>query len=90
MNIRPIKDRILVRQQTAKTMSEGGLHLPQGKETYENVAEVLAVGSKVTEVSPGQVITFQRRPDSHLGELRKEWQDLLVIKEEDVTGVVED
>lgn len=93
--IRPVGDRILIKQEEWKDKI-GSIHIPQGtREGYEDVGVVRAVGRKVTiDVKPGDRVTFKRQPASalirHPGEGDPNgWKNLLILKEENVTGVIE-
>jgi chaperonin GroES len=87
--IRPIKDRVLVRQDPAKEMTNGGLYLPDAtRELNVDVGTVLAAGPDVKSVTVGDRVMFTRRPASHLGEVSEEWQDLLMLRDEDMNGVL--
>lgn len=94
--IRPIGDRILVKQEEWKDKI-GSLYIPQGhREGYVDVGVVRAVGRKVTiDVKPGDRVTFKRQPASALLRYTGEsgpgdWKDLLILKEENVSTVISD
>lgn len=89
MGMKPLKDRILVRQAKPEEKSVGGIILPQGKERYDDKGTVEAVGPDVKDVKVGDVIIFTRRPASHLGESNPEWNGLLMLKEEDACAIIE-
>jgi co-chaperonin GroES (HSP10) len=68
-NINPIKDQILVEYKLPDTQSTGKhgikLHLPdiadKDSRHWGNEAKVIAVGSEVVDVKPGDRILFKRR-----------------------------
>lgn len=93
--IRPIRDRVLVRQDEPKTMI-GSLHVPQGLEQWPPVGVVLAAGPrcKLEDFKIGDRVQFKRRPASAVvPDVREphdpEWEGLVVLHEEDIQGVVE-
>ena len=101
--IRPIQDRVIVKQDPPKAMSAGGLHLPDRVEVRENFGRVVAVGPGLTgplgqrmslAVKVGDRVLFTRRPGSAINpdvrEGRTEFDDLLVLREEDIIAIVED
>lgn len=97
--IRPLKDGVLVLQRAPKEKLESGLFIPQGsRDLYEDVGTVIAVGpGRIGEsgriipvsVKVGDVVSFRRRPGSALGDADPEWKDLLMLKDEDIVGVIE-
>lgn len=90
--IRPIKDRLLVRQDAPKEKLNNGLYLPQGsRELYDDVGVVVSKGPDCKEgYEVGDRIRFTRRPASHLGDVSEEWKDLLMLRDEDVVGIITD
>lgn len=93
MNIRPIKNRVLVRQEPPQDKI-GTLYVPQGLEHYPNFATVVAIGPEVqSELKVGDRVLFKRKPDSALNpdtrEGKSEFDDLLVLPEENILAIVE-
>jgi co-chaperonin GroES (HSP10) len=88
MNIKPIQDSVIVRQDPAQD-KVGSLFVPQGKEIYTDFGTVIAVGSQVKDVKTGDRVIFTRRPSSHLGEGWPEMKDLIRLKESDIVAIVE-
>lgn len=96
-NIRPLKDNILVKQDPAKEKL-GSLFVPENtRDLQEDVGTVIAVGpgrltegGKLVEVSVkvGDRVVFKRRPASYLGDFHPDWKDLLMLKDEDMVGVI--
>lgn len=104
MPITPIKDQVIVRQDAPREKLDSGLYLPQGhRDLYEDFGTVLAVGpGRFTEgghripmdVKVGDRVLFKRRPATALNRDSretnpKEWENILVLKEDDILGVVE-
>ena len=105
MPITPIKDQIIIRQDAPKEKLDSGLYLPQGhRDLHDDFGTVLAVGpGRITsggvripmEVKPGDRVLFKRRPASALvrdpreGGYPKEWENILVLREDDILGIVE-
>lgn len=96
---RPLGDRVLVRQDP-RADQVGLIHLPQGSEQYPPTGVVLAVGRNVggehgAEFRVGDRVLFKRRPGSALNpdgrepDLPAAWDDLVMLREDDVLGVVE-
>lgn len=95
MAFRPLHDRILVRRIEAEEKTSGGIIIPDTAKEKPQEGEVLAVGpgarddsGKLTEldVRVGDRILFGKWSGT---EIRLDGQDLLVMKESDVMGVIE-
>jgi chaperonin GroES len=97
--IRPLRDNILVKQDPPKEKLNG-LFLPQGsRDLYEDVGTVIATGPGTTveggviipvSVKPGDRVAFKRRPASSLGDIDPDWENMLMLKDEDIIGVLND
>jgi chaperonin GroES len=97
-SIRPIRDQVLIKQDPPKEKLASGLFVPDGvREKYEDIGTVLEVGpGKPLEngsllkpaVEKGDRVMFKRRPGSHLGDANPEWKDLLMLRDEDIMGVI--
>lgn len=95
-HMRPMGDRILVKQVPWQEKTPGGIHIPQDHRLgYEDRGTVLGLGPKVTaDVKVGDVVIFKRQPASAV---MPDWRegdtygekDLLLLKEENVLAVVE-
>jgi chaperonin GroES len=95
MAFRPLHDRILVRRIEAEEMTAGGIIIPDTAKEKPQEGEVLAVGPgarddsgklKELDVRVGDRILFGKWSGT---EIRLEGQDLLIMKESDVMGVIE-
>ncbi|MER8376392.1 co-chaperone GroES [Mesorhizobium sp. M1406] len=95
MAFRPLHDRILVRRIEAEEKTSGGIIIPDTAKEKPQEGEVLAVGpgarddgGKLVEldVKVGDRILFGKWSGT---EIRLDGQDLLVMKESDVMGVIE-
>ena len=92
--MKTIKDFILVEEaKTEERKSEGGIILSQDKVDYSKPTKgrVLSIGSKVTEVSVGDVVYFMPKIGVELDPKTihhpKEGYTYRVIKEENVIGL---
>lgn len=95
MTFRPLHDRILVRRIDAEEKTAGGLIIPDSAKEKPQEGEVLAVGSGARsengtltplDVKPGDRILFGKWSGT---EIRLDGEDLLIMKESDVMGVIE-
>ncbi|ESY76896.1 molecular chaperone GroES [Mesorhizobium sp. LNHC221B00] len=96
MAFRPLHDRIVVRRIDAEEKTAGGIIIPDTAKEKPQEGEVLAVGpgarddgGKLVEldVKVGDRILFGKWSGT---EIRLDGQDLLVMKESDVMGVIEE
>ena len=96
MNVRPLFDRLLVKRNDEPTKSKGGLFLPETAKEKPLEGTVLAVGAgrtsdegKVTAltVKAGDRILFGKYAGT---EIKVEGEDRLILREDDVLGIIED
>lgn len=94
MSFRPLHDRVLVRRVEAEEKTAGGIIIPDTAKEKPQEGEVVAVGSgtrgedgNVTplDLKPGDRILFGKWSGS---EVKLDGEDLLIMKESDVLGVV--
>jgi co-chaperonin GroES (HSP10) len=99
MTIRPIKNRVLVRQ-AQKKEKVGSLYVPQGAEVYPPYARVIALGPTAFEDYPederpkiGDWVLFKRQPGSAINPDTREGKtpedDLLILDDENIVGVLD-
>jgi chaperonin GroES len=95
MGFRPLHDRVLVRRVEADEKTAGGIIIPDTAKEKPQEGEVVAVGpgarddnGKVQplDVKAGDRILFGKWSGT---EVKVDGQDLLIMKESDVLGVVE-
>ena len=95
MAFRPLHDRVLVRRIEADEKTAGGIIIPDTAKEKPQEGEVIAVGpgarddsGKVhaLDVKAGDRILFGKWSGT---EVKVDGQDLLIMKESDVLGVVE-
>jgi chaperonin GroES len=95
MAFRPLHDRILVRRVEAEETTAGGIIIPDNAKEKPQEGEVIAVGSGARDDS-GQLHALDVKVGDHVlfgkwsgTEIRLEGEDLLIMKESDVLGVIE-
>jgi len=95
MHFRPLHDRVLVRRIEAEEKTAGGIIIPDTAKEKPSEGEVVAVGpgardesGKLVElaVKPGDRILFGKWSGT---EVRIESEDLLIMKESDILGIIE-
>jgi chaperonin GroES len=95
MAFRPLHDRILVRRIEADEKTAGGIIIPDTAKEKPQEGEVLAVGPgarndsgqlEPLHVKVGDRILFGKWSGT---EIRLDGEDLLIMKESDVMGIIE-
>lgn len=94
MNVRPLYDRILVKRVESEAKSKGGLFLPDSAQEKPSEGLVLAVGhgriGKDGDLEPlvlktGDRVVFGRYAGT---EIKVDGEDRLVLREDEVFGVI--
>ena len=95
MKIRPLHDRVIVRRMEEERTSAGGIVIPDSATEKPAQGEILAAGkgkiNESGEVSPldvkvGDKVLFGKYAGT---EVKVEGEELLVMREEDIMGVIE-
>ena len=95
MKFRPLHDRVVVRRIDAEQNTAGGIIIPYTAKEKPQQGEVIAVGSgardehgKLTplDVKPGDTVLFGKWSGT---EVKIDGEDLLIMKESDIMGVLE-
>jgi chaperonin GroES len=95
MTFRPLHDRILVRRVSSEEKTKGGIIIPDTAKEKPQEGEVIAVGPGVRneqgqitalDVKVGDRILFGKWSGT---EIKIDGEDLLIMKESDVLGVIE-
>ena len=96
MAFRPLHDRVLVRRIEAEEKTAGGIIIPDSAKEKPSEGEIVSVGSgtraddgKVTplDVKAGDRVLFGKWSGT---EVKIDGQDLLIMKESDIMGVLEE
>ncbi len=95
MKIRPLHDRVIVRRLEEETKSPGGIVIPDSAKEKPVQGEVIAVGKgkildngevRPLDVKAGDKVLYGKYSGT---EVKVENEELLVMREEDIMGVVE-
>ena len=95
MNIRPLHDRVVIRRMEEERTSAGGIVIPDSATEKPAQGEVVAVGKgKILEsgdIRPLDVVVGDKVLFGKYGgtEVTVEGEELLVMREDDITAVVE-
>jgi chaperonin GroES len=95
MKFRPLHDRIVVRRVTSEEKTKGGIIIPDTAKEKPQEGEVVAVGPGARN-EQGQIVAL----DVHVGdrvlfgkwsgtEIKIDGEELLIMKEADIMGVIE-
>ncbi|GGF69532.1 MULTISPECIES: co-chaperone GroES [Terasakiella] len=95
MKFRPLHDRVLVKRVEQETKTAGGIILPEAAQEKPSEGEVIAVGAGVRnkdgefvalDVKAGDRVLFGKWSGT---EVKVDGDDLLIMKESDIMGVIE-
>ena len=95
MKFRPLQDRVVIRRLDQEAKSAGGIIIPDTVQEKPQEGEVVAVGPGARgedgtlhplDVKAGDRVLFGKWSGS---EIKVDGQDLLIMKESDILGVVE-
>jgi chaperonin GroES len=94
MKFKPLKDRVLVKYSEEPEKSSGGLYIPDTAKEKPQRGEVVAAGpgkidngkTHAMDVKVGDVVLFEKYSGS---KINIEEQEYLIIREDDILGIVE-
>ena len=95
MAFRPLSDRVVIRRVDEEARTKGGIIIPDTAKEKPQEGEVIAVGPGARDddgrriamnLKPGDQILFGKWSGS---EIKLEGEDLLIMKESDILGIVE-
>ena len=94
MNIRPLHDRVIIRRMEEEKTSPGGIVIPDSATEKPVKGEVVAIGKgKILEngevrpldVKVGDIILFGKYSGT---EVSVDGEELLVMREDDITAII--
>jgi len=88
-NIRPVGDRILIKQHKAKeTYGTSGLYVPEASQEKEDRGTVIGIGDDVQGMYEGEVVLFNQFVQpitvSHMNE------EHILLRQQDVWAIVDE
>ena len=95
MKFRPLGDRVLVKRVEEESKTKGGIIIPDTAKEKPQEGEVIAVGPGALDESGKRIAMDVKAGDRILfgkwsgTEVKIDGQDLLIMKESDILGVVE-
>ena len=96
MTFRPLHDRVVIRRIEAEEKTLGGIIIPDTAKEKPQEGEVIAVGPGARDESGKLVVVDVKAGDRVLfgkwsgSEVRIDGEDLLIMKESDIMGVIEE
>jgi chaperonin GroES len=94
MKIKPLQDRVIVRRIESEQKTAGGIIIPDTAQEKPQEGEIIAVGSGAREEG-GKVIKLDVKKGDRVlfgkwsgTEVKVEGEDLLIMKESDIMGVL--
>ena len=95
VNVRPLADRVLVKPLEASETKKGGIIIPDTAKEKPQEGEVVAVGPGARDES-GKLVPIELKAGDRIlfvkwsgTEVKLDGEDLLIMKESDVMGVIE-
>jgi chaperonin GroES len=95
MDFRPLHDRVVIRRLTAEEKTTGGIIIPDTAQEKPMQGEVIAVGSGARN-EQGQVVALDVKAGDRIlfgkwsgTEVKLDGEELLIMKESDIMGVIE-
>ena len=96
MKLRPLQDRVLIRRVDAETKTAGGIIIPDTAKEKPSQGEITAVGPGGRDEA-GKLIPIDLKVGDRVlfgkwsgTEVKIDGQDLLIMKESDIMGVLEE
>jgi len=95
MKIRPLNDRILVKRLEEEGKTAGGIIIPDSAKEKPAEGEIIAVGPgklndkgerTVMDIKPGDRVLFSKYGGT---DVKIEGEDYLIMREDDILGVIE-
>ena len=95
MSLRPLADQVLVRRHEVEEQHQGGIVIPDTAKDKPQAGEILAVGPgrmmhdghcQPIAVAIGDTVLFGKYAGT---EIKLDYEDLLVMRESDILGMLE-
>jgi chaperonin GroES len=94
MKFRPLHDRVVVRRLESEEKTKGGIIIPDSAKEKPQEGEIIAVGSGARDES-GKLVPLDVKAGDRIlfgkwsgTEVKIDGQDLLIMKESDIMGVI--
>ncbi len=94
LNFRPLHDRVVVRRVESEAKSAGGIIIPDTAKEKPQEGEIIAVGSGVRDEA-GKIVALDVKAGDRVlfgkwsgTEVKLNGEDLLIMKESDIMGIL--
>ena len=84
MNLKPIKDHLIVKPASKERETESGLILPDSKEK-PGIGEVVAIGNEVSDIEVNNTVFFKKYSPEVV---EVEGEEYLILKEADIIALM--
>ncbi len=95
MKFRPLHDRVVVRRLDSEEKTKGGIIIPDTAKEKPQEGEIVAVGAGARDES-GKIVPLDVKTGDRVlfgkwsgTEVKIDGQDLLIMKESDIMGIIE-
>ena len=89
INITPLADRVIVKQEEAETTSASGIIIPDNAQEKPQKGKIVAIGKGTKEnpitVKVGDTVLYGKYAGT---ELKYEQEDYLIMKESDILAII--
>ena len=89
INIIPLADRVIVKQEDAETTTASGIIIPDNAQEKPQKGKILAIGTGTKEnpitVKVGDTVLYGKYAGT---ELKYEQEDYLIMKESDILAII--
>ena len=86
INFKPLKERVFVSYSEEQERTSGGLYIPDAAKEKPQRGRIEAIGGEVKGVNVGDEVLFDKYSGSKIS---FDGTDYLILKEEDILGVLE-
>ena len=86
INFKPLKERVFVSYSEEQERTSGGLYIPDAAKEKPQRGRIEAIGGEVKGVKVGDEVLFDKYSGSKIS---FDGTDYLILKEEDILGVLE-
>ncbi|MDH3563314.1 MAG: co-chaperone GroES [Gammaproteobacteria bacterium] len=95
MNIRPLHDRVILKRMEEETTTPGGIVIPDSAAEKPIRGKIIAIGTG-KRLDSGEIVPMDVKVGDNVlfgkysgTEVKVDGEDLLVMREEDIVGVIE-
>ena len=83
--ITPLGERVVAKSIEAENKTASGLYLPDGAKEKSKIAEIVAIGKGVKEITLGDKIAYKEYSTT---DIKIDGVDYIILKEEDVLATI--